>query len=63
MLHNLVALIGWLKKKTFVEQNISKNPNDATCHILRLLSVNILIFIVVASVIASVVIKFIPEYI
>jgi hypothetical protein len=63
MLHNLVPLIGWLEKNTFVWKNISKNPNDATCHIYKLLIVNILMCIVVASVIANVVAELIHGYI
>jgi hypothetical protein len=50
MWHNLVALIGWLKKKN-VWQNNLKNSNDAMCHILRLPHVNIPVCIVVASVV------------
>jgi len=57
--HNLVALIGWLGKKTFVWKNIFKNPNDATCHILKLLTVNILMCIVVASVVVELILVYI----
>jgi hypothetical protein len=63
MWHNLVALLDGWKKKKFVWKNISKNLDDAMCHILKLLTVNILMCIVVASVIASVVIELIPRYI
>jgi hypothetical protein len=42
-------------EKKIIWQNISKNPNDAMCHILRLPRVNILVCIIVARVVASVV--------
>jgi hypothetical protein len=53
MWHNLVVLIRWLtKKEIFIWQNISKNSNDARCHIVKLPYVNILVCTIVASVVA-----------
>ncbi len=43
------------KKEICIWQNISKISNDATCHILRLPHVNILVCTKAASVVANVV--------
>jgi hypothetical protein len=54
MWHNLIVLIGQLKKKEiFIWQNILKSLNDVTCHILKLPHVNI----VVCTIFANVVVK------
>jgi hypothetical protein len=44
------------KKEIFIWQIISKNPNDAMCHIHKLRCANILMCNIVASVIASVIV-------
>jgi hypothetical protein len=56
------SCFNWMveKKEIFIWQNISKNPNDATCHILRLPCVNILVCTIVTSVIANVVARIHP---
>jgi hypothetical protein len=44
------------KKEISIWKNISKNPNDATCHILGLPCVNnLLVCIIVANLVASVI--------
>jgi hypothetical protein len=48
-----------LENKRFVWKNISKNPNDATCHVLKLLTMNILMCIVVTSVVVELILGYI----
>jgi hypothetical protein len=47
------SCFNWMveKKEIFVWQYISENSNDVKCHILKLQHVNILVYIVVASVV------------
>jgi hypothetical protein len=49
------SCFNWMVGKQIIWKNIFKNSNDAMCHIVRLLHVNILMCTIVANVIASVV--------
>jgi hypothetical protein len=46
-------------KKNICLKNISKIPNHATCHVLKLLTMNILMCIVIASVVAELIFGYI----